>query len=81
MKIGLNAHLLSNQPGYRSAGIHNVIHHLLLHLPDAAPDNWEFVAMVGGANPAQYPEEFLICQLNVVNAYFYDTAQQPPPSI
>ncbi len=52
--IGLNAHLLASQPGYRAAGIHNVIHQLLTHLPTEAPDDWHFTAMVGGANRAQY---------------------------
>lgn len=52
--IGLNAHLLSRHAGYRSAGIHTYIHHLLDELPSAAPDNWHFTAMVGGANPATY---------------------------
>ncbi len=55
MKIGLNAHLLSSQPGYRSAGIHNYIHQLLAHLPAAAPDDWHLTAMVGGINHASYP--------------------------
>src|SRR5687768_3007503 len=52
--IGLNAHLLSHQAGYRSAGIHNVIHNLLTHLPQVAPQDWQLTAMVGGANPATY---------------------------
>jgi glycosyltransferase involved in cell wall biosynthesis len=55
MHIGLNAHLLSSQPGYRSAGIHSYIHHLLLNLPQAAPPDWRFTALVGGANRAEYP--------------------------
>ncbi len=50
MKIGLNAHLLSQQAGYRSAGIHAYIYHLLKHLPLQAPDHWQFEAMVGAAN-------------------------------
>lgn len=54
IKIGLNAHLLSSQPGYRAAGIHNVIHQLLTHLPTFAPEDWQFTAMVGGANHAEY---------------------------
>lgn len=54
MHIGLNAHLLSNQPGYRSAGIHGYIQHLLLHMPQLAPDDWQFTAMVGAANPAKF---------------------------
>ena len=53
-KIGINAHLLSSQPGYRAAGIHNVLHQTLTHLPDVAPSDWQFTAMVGAANHAQY---------------------------
>lgn len=47
MNIGLNAHLLSSQAGYRSAGIHGYIYNLLVHLPLSAPDDWQFTAMVG----------------------------------
>lgn len=54
-KIGINAHLLSSQAGYRSAGIHNVLHQTLTHLPQVAPDDWQFTAMVGSMNQAQYP--------------------------
>lgn len=54
IKIGINAHLLSSQPGYRSAGIHNVLHQTLNHLSGIAPVDWEFTAMVGGANQALY---------------------------
>ncbi len=54
MKIGLNAHLLSRQAGYRSAGIHSYIHNLLRHLPTSAPANWQFRAMVGAANRATF---------------------------
>jgi glycosyltransferase involved in cell wall biosynthesis len=53
--IGLNAHLLSSQAGYRAAGIHNVIHRLLLHLPQVAPEGWRFTAMVGREVRAAYP--------------------------
>lgn len=35
--IGLNAHLLSRQAGYRSGGIHNYIQELIHHLPAADP--------------------------------------------
>ena len=52
---GLNAQLLSSQPGYRAAGIHNYIQQLLLHLADAAPDDWQFTAMVGADHPATFP--------------------------
>lgn len=55
MHIGLNAHLLASQPGYRAAGIHNFIHHVLRHLPAAAPPHWRFTALVGRANQAAYP--------------------------
>lgn len=55
MKIALNAHLLSARAGYRSAGIHSAIHHLLLHLPAALPPDWDLNVLVGGANRAQYP--------------------------
>jgi glycosyltransferase involved in cell wall biosynthesis len=51
--IGINAHLLSKQAGYRSAGIHNYLHQLLTHLPSAAP-YWEFTALLGGGNKASY---------------------------
>ena len=36
--VGLNAHLLSRQAGYRSAGIHSYIHQLIQHLPEADKD-------------------------------------------
>jgi glycosyltransferase involved in cell wall biosynthesis len=54
MHIGLNAHLLSGQAGYRSAGIHGYIYNLLAHLPEAAPDGWRFAAMVGAENRHHY---------------------------
>ena len=54
MEIGLNAHLLSRQASYRSAGIHGYIYNLLRHLPALAPANWRFRAMVGAANPAVF---------------------------
>jgi glycosyltransferase involved in cell wall biosynthesis len=55
MHIGLNAHLLSSQAGYRSAGIHGYIYNTLAHLAEAAPADWRFTAMVGKANNAQFP--------------------------
>jgi len=33
VKLGLNAHLLAGGPSYRSAGVHQYIYHLLVHLP------------------------------------------------
>ena len=53
MKIGLNAHLLSGQAGYRAAGIHSYIANLLSHLPKQAPADWQFEAMVGAGNPGR----------------------------
>ena len=55
MHIGLNAHLLSKQRSYRTAGIHGYIYNLLAHLPQAAPDGWHFTAMVGAENPHRFP--------------------------
>ncbi len=52
MKIGLNAHLLSDKAGYRSAGIHSYIAHLLQHLPRQAAPDWRFQALVGGSSRA-----------------------------
>ncbi len=50
MHIGLNAHLLAGNAGYRSAGIHNYIAHLLRHLPSALPQDWHLTALVGAEN-------------------------------
>ena len=55
MRIGLNAHLLSGQAGYRSAGIHAYISNLLRHLPEQAPVGWQFQAMAGAATSASFP--------------------------
>ena len=54
MKIGLNAHLLSQQAGYRSAGIKGYIANLLRHLPASAPVDWQFEAFVGAASRAEF---------------------------
>lgn len=54
MHIGLNAHLLSSQAGYRSAGIHGYIDNILQTVPAHAPSDWRFTAMVGGANHASF---------------------------
>jgi len=55
MHIGLNAHLLSGQAGYRAAGIHRYIGGLLAHLAAAAPAGWRYTAMVGAANTDHFP--------------------------
>jgi glycosyltransferase involved in cell wall biosynthesis len=50
MHIGLNAHLLSGEAGYRSAGIHSYIEQLLRHLPTVTPADWHLTVFVGAAN-------------------------------
>lgn len=52
--IGLNAHLLARQAGYRAAGIHGYIDGLLSHLRSNAPDDWRFMAMVGAGSEARF---------------------------
>ncbi len=52
--ICLNAHLLSAQAGYRSAGINGYIANLLHALPDAAPD-FSYTVFVGAQ--AQLPAQ------------------------
>jgi len=47
-RIGLNAHLLSLQHGYRSAGVSRYIHYLLRYLPQV-DRRAEYVAFVGDA--------------------------------
>lgn len=54
MRVGLNAHLLSRQAGYRSAGIHGYIVNLLRHLPAQAPADWQFEALIGAASQASF---------------------------
>lgn len=54
MHIGLNAHLLSATAGYRAAGIHGYIYNTLRHLPETAPEDWRFTAMVDALNPVQF---------------------------
>ncbi|GAB4474094.1 MAG: glycosyltransferase family 1 protein [Anaerolineae bacterium] len=52
--IALNAHLLSGQATYRSAGIHGYLYNTLAHLPEAAPD-LIFTVFVGEGNPPPHP--------------------------
>lgn len=51
MHIGINAHLLSRQQGYRSAGIHGYIFNTLANLSRVAPEDWSFTVMVGAGIP------------------------------
>jgi len=55
MNIGLNAHLLTHQAGYRTAGIHGYMLNTLRWLPKVAPDGWRFTAMVGAACDIDLP--------------------------
>lgn len=55
MQIVLNAHLLSSQAGYRTAGIHGYIANLLANLAAAAPADWRFDTLVGHTNQASFP--------------------------
>ena len=47
-QVGINAHLLSRQANYRSAGVHGYIHHLIHHLP-AVPEgeNLRYTVFLG----------------------------------
>jgi glycosyltransferase involved in cell wall biosynthesis len=45
--VAINAHLLSGQTGYRSAGVHQYVYHLLRHLAQA-DDRLRYTALVGG---------------------------------
>lgn len=79
--IVINAHLLSRRKGYRSAGIHNVLHQLLLHLPQAAPSDWHFTALVGAQHPTPYPDITVqVAALNTeapVKRILWEQAVQP----
>ena len=53
--IGINAHLLSGQSGYRSAGIHGYLYHTLAQLAAVAPQDWRFTVMCGRNSQADFP--------------------------
>jgi glycosyltransferase involved in cell wall biosynthesis len=55
MNIGLNAHLLSTEAGYRSAGIHGYIYNTLSKLPGVLPPEVHLTALVGGENSLDIP--------------------------
>jgi len=52
--IAINAHLLSGEAGYRSAGIHGHIANLLARLPEADPE-MVYTVFVGEGNPPAHP--------------------------
>jgi glycosyltransferase involved in cell wall biosynthesis len=51
-RVAVNAHLISGQAGYRSAGVHQYIVHLLAHLP-TADLGMEIVGLVGRAGVSE----------------------------
>ena len=53
--VGINAHLLSGQSGFRSAGIHGYLWHTLSHLAGEAPPDWRFTVMCGRDSAADFP--------------------------
>jgi glycosyltransferase involved in cell wall biosynthesis len=46
LHVAINAHLLSGKPGYRSAGVHQYIYHLLRHLGQAG-DGLHYTVLLG----------------------------------
>ena len=53
--VGLNAHLLAAESGYRRAGIHGYIYQLLDHLP-AADSSYRYTVFVGDGAPPAHAE-------------------------
>lgn len=53
--VGINAHLLSGQSGFRSAGIHGYLWHTLSHLAGEAPPDWHFTVMCGRESATNIP--------------------------
>ena len=47
--VAINAHLLSGQAGYRSAGVHKYIHHLLRNLGHE-DEGFRYTALMGGGH-------------------------------
>ncbi len=56
MKIGINAHKLSFEPGFRQAGTSRYIEALLQELPKIAAED-EIIAFTGRV-PAEWPDRF-----------------------
>lgn len=81
MHIGINAHLLSGQSGYRSAGIHGYIHHVLNHLAAISPSDWDYTVMIGRQIQQVYPGMSLRrARWNTerpLNRVFWEQAVQP----
>ena len=57
LKVGINAHLLSGQDGYRRAGIHHYISQILRHLP---PDpDWRYTVFAQDGEDLPHPPAHL----------------------
>lgn len=54
-RIGINAHLLSGEAGYRSAGIHNYIRQTLAQLAAVAPAGRDFTVFCGRQSEGDFP--------------------------
>lgn len=52
--IALNAHLLSGEASYRSAGIHGYLYNTLAHLPEVAPE-FQYTVFTGQGSPPADP--------------------------
>lgn len=52
--VALNAHLLSGEASYRSAGIHGYLYNTLAQLPEVAPE-FRYLAFVGQGRPPVHP--------------------------
>lgn len=52
--VGINAHLLSGQSGFRSAGIHGYLWHTLAQLAGEAPPDWRFTVLCGPKSAADF---------------------------
>ena len=53
--VGINAHLLSGQRSYRSAGIHGYLWHTLAELAAVAAQDWRFTVLCGRESEADFP--------------------------
>lgn len=76
--IGLNAHLLSAETGYRRAGIHGYIRQLLDHLPAVDP-SWRYTAFVGkGVPPLNFDtRQSRIATSDPLRRILWEQAAQP----
>jgi glycosyltransferase involved in cell wall biosynthesis len=78
--VGLNAHLLSAETGYRRAGIHVYIRQLLAYLPQVEP-NWRYRVFVGRDGlPDNLPMELRRARMpteNPIRRIIWEQVAQP----